>query len=182
ARPDSEQIVLEIDGELVDVVTEEFGRVIGPGTGIEVIVGDGRLSMRDLPDDSADVIAGDAFGSRSVPWHLTTAEFVADIDRVLRPDGIYVANVIDGSRQRFLRADAATIATAFDHVAVLLGPGAAAGGNGNSVIIASDRPIDTAALDARRRAAGDGGQLIAGPDEMADFLRSEERRVGKESR
>lgn len=167
-RSASEQVVLEIDGELVDVVSDEFDRVVGAGTGIDVVVGDGRISMRDIPDDGADVIVGDAFGSRSVPWHLATAEFVADIDRVLRADGVYVVNVIDGPRQRFLRAYAATIATEFDHVAVILGPGAAAGGNGNSVIVASNQPFDAAALDARRRVAGDDGELVADIDDFVD--------------
>lgn len=165
-RPGSDQVVLEIDGELVDVVTDEFDRVVGPGTDIEVIVGDGRISMRDLPTDSADVVVGDAFGSRSVPWHLATTEFVDEIDRVLRPDGVYVANVIDGSRQRFLRSYAATIAATFDHVAVILGPGAAQGGTGNSVIVASNAEIDSAALDARRLEAGDDGALVVDIDEF----------------
>lgn len=167
-RPGSQQVVLEIDGELVDVVTDEFDRVVGPGTGIEVIVGDGRISMGDLPADSANVVVGDAFGSRSVPWHLATTEFVTEIERVLRADGVYVANVIDGSRQRFLRSYAATIATRFDHVAVILGPGAATGGTGNSVIVASDAAIDAAALDDRRVQAGDDGALVVDIDEFID--------------
>jgi spermidine synthase len=167
-RPDSEQTVFEIDGELVDVVTEDFARRTGPGTGIEVVVGDGRQSLRDLPDDSADVVVGDAFGSRSVPWHLATTEFVEEVDRVLRPGGVYVANVIDGPRQRFLSSYAATIATQFDHVSVVLGESAALGGNGNSVIVASDEELDLDALDRRRVSVGDGGRLVVDIDDFID--------------
>jgi hypothetical protein len=107
-RPGSDQTILEIDGDLVDVVEEriDFDR----GDDVEIIVGDGRLAMDDFADDSADVVVGDAFGSRAVPFHLATEEFLADVDRVLRPDGIYVANIIDGPAERFLRAEAATIA------------------------------------------------------------------------
>jgi len=166
-RPGSEQIVLEIDEELVDVVTAEFARATGPGTGIEVVVGDGRLSLRDLPDDSADVVVGDAFGSRSVPWHLATTEFVEEVDRVLRPGGIYVANVIDGPQQRFLSSYAATIATRFEHVGVVLGESAALGGNGNSVIVASHVPFEVGALERRRAAAGDAGRFV---DDIDDFI------------
>ena len=31
--------------------------------------------MRDQPTGSADVVVGDAFGGRAVPWHLATVEW-----------------------------------------------------------------------------------------------------------
>lgn len=167
-RPGSQQTVLEIDGELVEVVNDEFDRRTGPGTGVEVVVGDGRQALRDLPDDSADVIVGDAFGSRSVPWHLATTEFVEDVDRVLRPGGVYVANVIDGPRQRFLASYAATIGTQFEQVGVMLGESPALGGNGNSVIIASDETFSVDGLDRRRTAVGDGGRFADERDDVLD--------------
>ena len=151
-RPDSRQVVFEIDEELIDLVVDEFDRDVGPGTGIDVVAGDGRISLADRPDDSADVVVGDAFGSRAVPWHLATIEFVDDIERVLRPDGIYVLNLIDGPAQDFLAAQARTIGEAFDHVEIVLGPSAAEGGLGNSVIVASDDPVN--ALDP------DGGRIV----------------------
>ena len=92
-RPGSTTRVLEVDGQLVDLARERLG--LRTGRDLAVHVGDARVTLRDEPSDSADVVVGDAFGSRSVPWHLATAEFVADIRRVLRPDGIYLLNVID---------------------------------------------------------------------------------------
>lgn len=166
-RPGSDQDVLEIDERLVELVGDEFGREIGPGSGIEVVLGDARLTIDELPDGAADVVVGDAFASRSVPWHLATEEFVGEIERVLRPGGLYAANVIDGVDQRFVRSYAATIATHFDHVAVVLGESAAAGGGGNSVIVASDEPIDEPALTAAIEADGDGGAVV---DDIADFI------------
>ena len=62
---------------------------------LRVRVGDARVRLREVPTDSADLVVGDAFGGRSIPWHLATREFVADMRRVLRPGGVYVANVID---------------------------------------------------------------------------------------
>jgi hypothetical protein len=102
-----------------------------------------------------------------VPWHLATREFIAEIGRVLRPGGVYAANIIDGSGQRFLRAEAATIAEVLPHVAVVLGPGVADGARGNSVIVASDQALDRPALDAARRAVGDGGRLV---QDLDDYL------------
>jgi SAM-dependent methyltransferase len=159
-RPDSRQVVYEIDDQLIDLAVEEFARTVGPGTGLDVVAGDARLSLADRPDDSADLVVGDAFGSRAVPWHLATTEFVADIDRVLRPGGIYVLNVIDGPAQDFLAAQARTIGETFDHVAVVLGPAAAERRLGNSVIVASAEPFVD--LDA------DGGRIVDDLDGFVD--------------
>jgi spermidine synthase len=130
---------------------------------IEIVVGDARLKLDQVADDSADVVIGDAFGSRSFPFHLATEEFIRNVKRVLRPGGMYAANIIDGGEQRFLAAEAATIARVFDHVVVIRGEAIAAGRRGNSVIVASDTSIDTAALDALRVAAGDPGEVVDDP-------------------
>jgi hypothetical protein len=155
-RPGSEQTVLEIDPELVGFVEHELG--YQPGPDIAVVTGDGRVSLRDVPDDSVDVLIGDAFGSRSVPWHLATQEFAEEVARVLRPGGIYVLNVIDGPPEAFLRAEAATIRTVFEHVHVLRGPGLLDGWIANSVVIAGDDPLDPAAWGP------DGGELVTDLD------------------
>ncbi len=163
-RPGSHQTVMEIDGDLVELVRDELA--FAPGDDVDVRVDDARLALADHPGDSADVVIGDSFGGRAVPWHLATEEFITEIDRVLRPGGIYAANIIDGSRQRFLRAEAATIARVLPHVAVILGPGVADGGRGNSVIVASDEPLDEAALAAGRD-GDDAGTLV---DDLNAYL------------
>jgi hypothetical protein len=160
-RQADRQTVFEIDGQLIDLVIDQFDRTTGPGTSLEVVAGDGRQLLGELPDDSVDVFLGDAFGSRAVPWHLATREFVLDVERVLRPAGIYALNVIDGADLAFLRAATATIASVFDHVQVVLSAGTANGGRGNSVIVASERPFDAGLLDP------DGGRLVA---DVADFI------------
>ena len=161
-RPGSEQTVFEIDDELIDLVVDEFDRSTGPGTDLEVIAGDARLSLADVPDASIDVVLGDAFGSRAVPWHLATQEFVDDVARVVRPGGMYALNVIDGAGLDFLRAEAATVASVFAHVEVVLGAGAAEGRLGNSVIVASDSPIDRSRFDP------DGGRFVDDLDAFTD--------------
>ncbi|MGB3737266.1 MAG: fused MFS/spermidine synthase [Ilumatobacter sp.] len=181
-RPGSDQTILEIDGDLVDVVENQIDFDRGePGSpdAVEIVVGDGRLSLGDLDTDAADVVVGDAFGSRAVPFHLATVEFMREIDRVVRPDGIYVANIIDGSGENFLRAEAATISEVFEHVVVVRGPGIVNGANGNSVVVASRSPIDVAALaellavDADPSNPGEiveqQGEIVAGAD-LADYL------------
>jgi MFS family permease len=160
-RPASDQTVFEIDDELIDLVIDEFDRSTGPGSGLHVVAGDARQSMRELPDGSADVVIGDAFGGRAIPWHLATHEFTSEVARVLRPGGVYTVNVIDGAGLSFLRAQTATIASVFPEVAVVLDEGTAAGRLGNSVIIASDQPFRAGDLDPQ------GGQLV---DDIEAFV------------
>jgi SAM-dependent methyltransferase len=162
-RAGSTSIVLEIDQGLVDLVAVELDPPSGPG--FEVRVGDARLLVADLPDDSADVVVGDAFGGVAVPWHLTTKEFVAQVHRVLRPSGVYVANIIDGNDLRFLRAELATLRAVFADVAVV-GPAATFAGaqRSNLVVLASDEPISLTRLDLAVGAVGLDQQVLTGAD------------------
>jgi spermidine synthase len=163
-RPGSESQVLEIDPDLVTIGEEQLGLRTGAGTGIEVVVGDARLALDAEPTDHYDVIVGDAFGGLSVPWHLTTVEFVRQLQRTMTPEGIYVANIIDGGPRRFVHAEAATLAEVFDHVAVIDPP--AGDRVANHVLIASDRPLRLTQASIDRT----DGRLVP-PDELADRLR-----------
>lgn len=164
-RPGSTQTVLEIDAELIEIDQTELGLELVDTDGeIEVLTGDGRVNLRRLDDDRADVVIGDAFGSRAVPWHLATEEFFDDVARVLKPGGVYIANIIDGSEHRFLSAEAVTVQQALPYVAVIEGPGLVHGDSGNSVLVASDQPFDLHGVDA------DGGRIIIEPDDLADYL------------
>ncbi|MEM8707132.1 MAG: fused MFS/spermidine synthase [Actinomycetota bacterium] len=158
-RPGGTDLVLEIDDELLDVARDELGFEPGPGT--EVEVGDARLALVDESDDTADVVVGDAFGGAAVPWHLTTREFIEEIDRVLTPRGVYLMNVIDGGDNDFAEWMVATLAERFAHVEIIEpvdGVGARAV---NQVLLASQQPID-------RFDVGDDGRWVEDPDAMAD--------------
>lgn len=144
-RPGSFNLVLEIDDVLLDVARDELGFVTGPD--MQVRIGDGRLALGDLDDDSFDIVVGDAFGGQSVPWHLTTTEFIAEIDRVLRDDGIYVMNVIDGKENRFAEWEMATLARNFAHTQVIVPEGGIDRRVVNQILIASDQPIPELSFD-----------------------------------
>ena len=130
-RPGSRSRVLEVDGDLVELVRERLGLRTGPD--LRVRVGDARVTLRDEPTDSADLVVGDAFGGLAVPWHLTTTEFAQDIRRVLRPEGVYALNVIDYAPLGLVRAEAATLLETFENVSLV-----AHGEGGNHVFLASD--------------------------------------------
>jgi MFS family permease len=166
ARPGSRSRVLEVDGALVELVREELGLRTGPD--LRVRVGDARVTLRDEPSASADLVVGDAFGNRAVPWHLTTAEFVADVRRVLRPGGLYALNVIDYPPLSLVRAEAATLLEAFDQVALV----SHAEPGGNFVFLASDGELP--AVDGPRmldveELAGDA-DVLRDDDAPADQL------------
>jgi Methyltransferase domain len=136
--PGSKSIVLEIDPTLIKFDREHLG--LRTSAALQARVGDARISIRALPDNSADLVVGDAFASLSVPWHLTTIEFLRDVDRVLRPNGIYIMNIIDYPPFRFVRAELATLEKQFRWVGAISPPLTAYSG-GNVVLVASDRTL-----------------------------------------
>jgi spermidine synthase len=159
-RPGSQNRVLEIDDELVRLNREQLGLVTDAA--LEVRTGDARLALDDEPSDSRDLVVGDAFGSTSVPWHLTTAEVIEQIDRILRPDGIYVMNVLDGGDSGFARAEMATLADRFAHVAVIVpADGVPRTRAVNQVLLASQAPLPDLDIDPA------DGQLLTGDDALA---------------
>jgi SAM-dependent methyltransferase len=158
-RPGSQSKVLEIDPAVLDLARDKLGLRTSPA--LQVKIGDARINIRNEPDDSRDLVVGDAFGSLSVPWHLTTREFVEEIDRVLRPDGVYVQNVIDYPSFKFVRSQLATLRERFEHVAAIAhAPFDESAAGGNVVLLASHRPIDRERLQQRVVLHGD--QLVEG--------------------
>jgi spermidine synthase len=64
--------------------------------------------------DPYDLIFIDAFNDLSVPYHLTTREFTAQVRKRLAPDGALVANVIDNFVSgRFLASYVKTLRSVF---------------------------------------------------------------------
>lgn len=149
-RPGTRHLTLEIDRLLVDIGHDELG--LDPMA--VVVIDDARRSLRDVPAGSADLVIGDAFSGLSVPWHLTTVEFVRMVGERLTPEGIYTLNVIDYGDLDFVRSETATLRDVFEHVAVLAPPDYLAGeAGGNFVLVGSDTAFDietvTGAITAR---------------------------------
>ncbi|MEV7245926.1 fused MFS/spermidine synthase [Streptomyces sp. NPDC093248] len=150
-RPGSRQHVVEADRALLELVVE---RLPLPGdAGVTLHTADARAWLEAAPDDSADVIVADVFGGSRVPAHLTSLAYAREAERVLRPGGVYLANLADGAPFGFLRSQLATFAAVFEQLALVAEPGVLRGRRfGNAILVASHRPLDTAGL-ARRAAA-----------------------------
>ena len=166
-RPGSRSTVLEVDPQLPGIGRDELG--LGTVPDLEIVVADARTGIAELPDDSYDVVVGDAFGGRAVPWHLTTVEMVEQVRRVLEPGGVYALNVIDQPPLSFVRAETATLLQVFADVAVLARPAALSGDEGgNLVLVAADAPIDVEALAERAAVRGESGGA-AGREQAEQF-------------
>ena len=160
-RPGSDSVVLELDPGIVGIARSDLGLRTGPH--LRVRVGDARVGVRRQPSDAYDLVVGDAFGGLAVPWHLTTVEFLSQVRRTLRPDGVYVLNLIDYPPLGFARAEAATLDAVFDHVAAVA-PGARLRGRlgGNFVLVASDAPVDVTGIRQAGVARGGDERVLTG--------------------
>ena len=149
-RPGSYNLVIERDAEVIMLDRRKLGLVTDEN--LVARAQDGRIAMRLAPASSYDLVVGDAFGGEAVPWHLATREFTALARKALRPNGIYALNVIDGAPAKFAKAEVATVAAVFPHVAVVAPRQAFAGETGaNFIVVASDSPLPLEALAARHR-------------------------------
>jgi spermidine synthase/MFS family permease len=168
-RPGSDQLVLELDGDLVRLDRAKLGLTTGPD--LRVRVGDARVGLAAQRSAVYDFVVGDAFGYLVVPWHLATREMAVDIARVLRPDGVYAQNVIDYPPNRFIHAEVATVAAAFRYVALVAPQDALDGKVGsNFLIVASQQPLPLAALGTRMDRLKEPVRVLSGA-ELTAFVR-----------
>lgn len=151
-RPGSRQTVVEFDAALVELVAEHLP--LPAGSDVTVCAADARAWLEGAAADSADVLVADVFGGSRVPAQLTSVEYAREAARVLRPGGVYAANLADGAPFDFLRAQLANFGAVFGELALVAEPGVLRGRRfGNAVLLASDAQLPVAALS--RRCAAD---------------------------
>ncbi|MEU1483722.1 fused MFS/spermidine synthase [Streptomyces sp. NPDC005752] len=152
SRPRSTQQIVEIDAPLVQLVRRELP--LDPQARIRVRSVDARAGLARIQDGWADLVIADVFGGARTPAHLTSAEFLTEVRRVLKPGGQYAANLADGPPLAHLRGQVATAASLFPELALAADPAVWRGRRfGNAVLVASDLPVAVAELT--RRVAGD---------------------------
>lgn len=144
-RPGSVQDVVEADGGLSALIAEMLP--VAADAGIRAHCADARAWLEAAPDDSADVLVADVFGGSRVPAHCTTLDYARHAERVLRPGGVYVANLADSAPFAFLRSQLATFREVFEELVVIVEPAVLRGRRfGNAVLVAAHHELDTAAL------------------------------------
>ncbi|MFE9880546.1 spermidine synthase [Streptomyces sp. NPDC005784] len=167
-RPGSRQDVVEADQGLLAMIGECLP--VPGGVGIELHCADARTWIEAAAPDSADILIADVFGGSRVPAHLTSTTYASAAERVLRPDGVYLANLADAAPFAFLRSQLATFSAVFEEIALIAEPGVLRGRRfGNAVLVASHRPLDTAALARRTAADAFPARVEHGPG-LRDFI------------
>ena len=108
----------EINPQVVDVARREFTFMTDTPAKIEVVLGDGRLSLEREPDQQFDVLAMDAFSGDSIPMHLLTREAMQIYLRHLKPGGV----IIFQATNRFINIApiVASLANEFGMASVLI--------------------------------------------------------------
>lgn len=152
-RPGSVQTVLEPDAELTDFVRTRLP--LPRASGIKVRAVDGRSGLPELRDAIADLVVLDAFLGAQVPADLTTEAALAELHRVLRPDGVLALNVTDRGPLAYTRRVLAGLRARFTAVGLCAEPSTLKGRRfGNVVLVATDRALGTAGWTAIADRAG----------------------------
>ncbi len=94
-KPGETWTFFEIDGAVERIArdTRYFHYLADCGGSTKVVLGDGRLSLKAVPDRHYDLIVIDAFSSDSIPMHLLTTEAIALYLHKLKSHGIILFNV-----------------------------------------------------------------------------------------
>jgi spermidine synthase len=150
-RPGSRQRIIERDEALATLIASALP--LRTPKGIDLVLDDARDALEGAPDGAYRLIVSDVFQAATMPEHCATAEFAAEVARVLRGDGFYVVNVTDLPALAFTRRLTATLREHFHDVAVVADPSMLRGRRfGNSVLVASgnQRLLPTRRLVATR--------------------------------
>ncbi|MFS3130025.1 spermidine synthase [Nocardioides sp. Bht2] len=139
-RPGSAQIVLEPAVEVIEQVRRELP--LPPRSGIKVRPVDGLQGIAVVRDDSQDLVILDAFADAEVPPELLSAEFIAEVGRVLAEGGVFAANLVDRPPFENTRRFVAAV-RGIGEVSLGLEPATLKGKRaGNVVVVAGSLPTD----------------------------------------
>lgn len=120
-RPGSEIVVVEIDPGVTRAAIAAFGFPADAPVEIHHMdarnyVADAVRRNKDVPGSVPpfDLVVCDSVSDYSVPFQLTTREFISDVKTLLRPGGLYVMNLIDAFHPgAFMNAVAQTFQSVF---------------------------------------------------------------------
>jgi len=90
--PNAQIDVVEIDPEVTKIVYNNLG--LSKNTKIRTYNEDGRWYVMNCKE-KYDIVFTDAYNDISIPYHLTTKEFMEQVKGVMNPGGILMSNIID---------------------------------------------------------------------------------------
>jgi spermidine synthase len=141
---------LAVDYVDVDPAVPEIARrylLLRPGPRTSITVADGRRFLAAAGARRWDFVYCDTYIGRSVPFHLTTVEFLDEVKRHLAAGGSFGLNLAAGIADPFSRAMYRTVLERFASVYLFRVWGA-----GNVLVLAADAPaVPPRQLQARAR-------------------------------
>ena len=93
--PDSQIDVVEIDPGLADIAREHFFYEDEPN--VELLFDDARHFV-NTTKRQYDIIVVDVYGDSDIPFTLVTKEYGESLQRLVRPQGVVMANFIAGTK------------------------------------------------------------------------------------
>lgn len=139
-HPGSRQIVVEIDELLAQQVRTWFDLPRSPQ--LRLRIDDALGALASWREDRFDVLVRDVFAGSTTPAELTGREAAGHAARVLRSDGIYLANCAAPPGSGLMADEVATLSSVFAHVGVIAEPAHLTGKRrGNCVLIASQHAL-----------------------------------------
>lgn len=138
-RPGAQQVVVERDPRLVALVERMLP--LPEDADIRVRIGDAWETVAGLADERFDLVIGDVYHAAQMAPSVCDSAFVAEVARVLRPDGVYAVNVADMSPLLLSRDQVTTLRATFLDLSMLVRPELLRGRrHGNVVLAAAKRP------------------------------------------
>jgi spermidine synthase len=156
-NPEMETDVVDIDQKVLDVAELDFHLPKSPN--IRLIAADGRMFVRNSPDEHYDAIILDAFtiGGR-IPFHLVTEEFFALCREKLTSGGVFLMNInsaVRGREAAIFRSMYKTLDAAFPGVnAFALHSQYGIGDNSTNIILVAMNREDPMTANQWQTAAG----------------------------
>ena len=83
----------EINRHVIELAREHFTFLKQCRSTVEIVEGDARLSLENLPPRNLDLLVLDAFSGDAIPTHLLTADAFQAFLRHLSPDGIIAVHI-----------------------------------------------------------------------------------------
>lgn len=162
---------VEIDPVVVDVAERYFG--FPRDERLRVFTEDARRFVQ-ASDDTYDIIIVDAYYADSLPFHLTTEEFLTEVKARMAPDGVLAYNVIsavDGGRSDLFRSMYRTANGVWDEMWVFpigIADSGMTQSVRNIIVMATDAKVPSDVALQRVRERVDGRVTIEGFPSFAD--------------
>jgi len=149
--PETAIETVEIDPAVVHLAKEYFS--FKESGNLKVKVEDGRQFIK-RSKKGYDIIFLDAYQGETIPFHLTTREFLQEVKARLNRGGVVVANILSAKKNKFFTSMIKTYHADFANLAIYKGKD-----SGNHIFVAGDRAVSPEAVRTRVKEIQEGRQL-----------------------